>query len=67
MDSTLLLIAAIVGGFGIVVMIAATFIIGLAWVRVLRGMREHDEAEERLKAVHASVRRLPHRDTAGRR
>jgi len=58
MDGLFLLISAIIGGYGLVVMIVATLVIGLAWVRVLRGMREHDEAERRLKAVHSSGRRL---------
>lgn len=68
MDSALLVIAAVIGGFGIVVMLAAVFIIGLTWGRVLRSLREHDEMEKRLREVTARSRRsLPNQGSSGSR
>lgn len=57
MDTVLLLIAAIIGGYGIVVALVAAVIFALAWVRVLRSCQEDDEAERRLLAAQINLAR----------
>lgn len=56
MDGLFLLIADIIGGYGLVVLIALILTAGLVLVRTLDGMREADEVDRRLAAVEDSMR-----------
>lgn len=56
MENILMLIATIIGGYGLVGLIALILAAGLVLVRTLDVMREADEVDRRLAAVEDSMR-----------